>query len=138
MGIIAQQNWLEIFALHENAAAGPFVIMPDHFHALIHLSGSSQNNWIPGAGGVSGPKCNMLKPGSLGYLIRRFKAKTTRLINIEYGEGFFQWVPNYWERVIRNEPELKNVSEYIRNNPQNWDEENPIDWGNGGIYQPWQ
>ena len=40
------------------------------------------------------------------------------------------WQRNYYERIIRNEQELMNISEYIRNNPLRWDldEENPANW----------
>jgi REP element-mobilizing transposase RayT len=40
------------------------------------------------------------------------------------------WQRNYYERIIRNEKELMKISEYIRNNPLQWDmdEENPANW----------
>ena len=30
------------------------------------------------------------------------------------------WQRNYYERIIRNEIELMNVRQYIKNNPLNW------------------
>jgi hypothetical protein len=37
------------------------------------------------------------------------------------------WQRNYYEHIIRNESDLGNLREYIRNNPAKWDEdsENP-------------
>lgn len=31
------------------------------------------------------------------------------------------WQRNYWEHIIRNEPELNRIREYIRNNPLKWE-----------------
>jgi len=48
---------------------------------------------------------------TLGDIIRKFKAATTRLIN------YSLWQPNYFEHVIRNEQALIKIREYIINNP---------------------
>ncbi len=31
------------------------------------------------------------------------------------------WQRNYWEHIIRNEKSYNTISEYIKNNPSNWD-----------------
>jgi hypothetical protein len=31
------------------------------------------------------------------------------------------WQRNYWERVVRDEKELKSIREYIQNNPAQWE-----------------
>ncbi len=33
------------------------------------------------------------------------------------------WQRNYWEHIIRNEKSHLKISEYIKNNPQNWEED---------------
>ncbi len=33
------------------------------------------------------------------------------------------WQRNYWEHIIRNEKTYKRISEYIKNNPYNWDKD---------------
>jgi len=33
------------------------------------------------------------------------------------------WQRNYYERIIRNEKDYLVTSEYIRNNPQKWEED---------------
>ena len=30
------------------------------------------------------------------------------------------WQRNYWEHIIRNEKSYHTISNYIKNNPQNW------------------
>ena len=56
-----------------------------------------------------------------------FKSITT----VEYIRGVKQnnwppfngklWQRNYWEHIIRNYDEYQRISEYIINNPQQWD-----------------
>ncbi len=48
---------------------------------------------------------------TLGEVIRRLKATTTRLA------GFKLWQPNYYEHVIRDEKALGKIREYVQNNP---------------------
>ena len=31
------------------------------------------------------------------------------------------WQRNYWEHIVRNEPELNRIREYIHNNPAQWE-----------------
>ena len=31
------------------------------------------------------------------------------------------WQRNYWEHIIRNENSYNTITEYIKNNPDNWD-----------------
>jgi putative transposase len=67
-----------------------YVVMPTHIHMSVILDG-----------------CKL----SLGEIIRRFKAKSSR------EAGFKLWQPNYYEHVIRNEKALLRIREYIQNNP---------------------
>jgi putative transposase len=67
-----------------------YVVMPTHIHMIVILDG-----------------CKL----SLGEIIRRFKAKSSR------EAGFKLWQPNYYEHVIRNEKALLRIREYIQNNP---------------------
>lgn len=66
------------------------VLMSDHIHLILVLTG-----------------CEL----KLGEVVRRFKAKTSRMA----GRGL--WQPNYYEHVIRNEKALQRIREYVRNNP---------------------
>ena len=62
------------------------------------------------------------KPKSIGALIAGFKSAVTKRINhIRQTPGAQVWQRNYWERVIRNDSELRRIREYIRNNPARWE-----------------
>ena len=66
------------------------VVMSDHIHLILIL-----NN------------C----PLTLGEVVRRLKAKTTR------EAGLKLWQPNYYEHVIRHDQALSRIRQYIINNP---------------------
>lgn len=68
-----------------------YIIMPNHVHLILDLNGSILD---------------------LGEIIRRFKAKTSKI----FGQKL--WQPNYYEHGIRNEEALNRIREYIINNPE--------------------
>lgn len=57
---------------------------------------------------------------TLGDMVRTFKALCTYQIH-RFGNTNFAWQRNYYERVIRNEPELLETRQYIHDNPLKWD-----------------
>ena len=44
-----------------------------------------------------------------------------RINQLRASPGRPVWQRNYWERVIRNERELRRLREYIANNPLRWE-----------------
>jgi len=80
----------------------PYVIMPDHFHALIRIPGSGK---------------------SLGDLIGAFKSCVVHeyIARVEAGEwprfpGKI-WHRNYYEMIVRTPEAEKNIARYIQMNP---------------------
>lgn len=57
---------------------------------------------------------------TLGHIIGAFKSLTAKSINTLLGRTGPVWQRNYYERVIRNEEELKALRKYIRENPIRW------------------
>jgi REP element-mobilizing transposase RayT len=63
----------------------------------------------------------------LGDILGAFQS----IVTVKYIQGVKNnnWQPfdgkllqrNYWEHIIRNEKSYKTISEYIINNPVNWD-----------------
>ncbi len=56
---------------------------------------------------------------SLGQIVRTFKAASTRLIR-KNGSSSFAWQENYWATVISSKEHLKNIRQYIDQNPATW------------------
>lgn len=67
---------------------------------------------------------------TLGQIMAYFKYQSTKEMNqidTEYSITKF-WQRNYYEHIIRNEKELQQKTDYIMDNPSQWDEddENPV------------
>jgi len=61
------------------------------------------------------------KPGSIGSLMAGYKSSVTKQINILRGKpGEKVWQRNYFEKIIRDEHSLRNIRQYLKNNPKNW------------------
>jgi REP element-mobilizing transposase RayT len=64
----------------------------------------------------------MMKQTGLPEIVRQFKTFSARRINrIRNMSGVPVWQRNYYEHIIRNEPEINKIREYIANNPLNWE-----------------
>ena len=104
IGLLVKDQWMLTPTLRSGVTLGEWVIMPDHFHAVVHLS------YVP-------------RPEhSLGALIRGFKGSTTRRCRELVGaEVTSLWQRGFYERVIRNEEELVSIERYVRENPDRWE-----------------
>ncbi len=117
-GEIVREEWFRTAEIRENVTLfdDEFVVMPDHIHGIIHITSSV------GARRRRAPTCaekfgNPI-PGSIPTIIRAYKSKVTRRINIERDtKGESVWQRGYIERFIRNEKELTAIRRYISENP---------------------
>ena len=121
-----------------------YVIMPNHFHAIIILNNDARFvqadlPQVPGAGSVyPSEEYNTGQPQriaptqdtvSLPNVIQRFKSLTT----CRYISGVQQrdwprfngrlWHRNYYEHVIRNERDYQGFVDYIAMNPLSWEKD---------------
>jgi len=118
-GQLVQEAWHGLPNHYPHVGLDAFVIMPNHVHGIIVLSGD----------GVEAG----LKPAStirhaLPEVVRGFKTFSSRRINAwRQTSGTHVWQRNYYEHVIRNERELDKIRAYIGTNPLKWtlDRENP-------------
>jgi len=144
-GTAANRCWQGITTHLPHVELDVLVIMPNHFHAILHITESAPVGAKQGVSAspdfdLSGKKgeagvtfASPLPPhgtchGSLGAIIQNFKSVSTRKINkLRNNPGCPVWQRNYYERVIRNDDELTRAREYIMNNPLRWDndENNP-------------
>ena len=127
-GTIIVPEWSRTPIIRSQVALDEYVVMPNHFHALVAIERSRR--------GVSHtPSDKFHSPSqTLGAIVRGFKSATTKSINELHGTpGSVLWQRNYYEHVVRSDKELQCVREYIVNNPIQWalDRENP----EKGVYQ---
>jgi REP element-mobilizing transposase RayT len=118
-GEIVHKEWMKTIDIRREIALDEFVVMPNHFHAIVTIV--ECGNGLVGATGRSPLRPDMPRgPAnkSLASLIAGFKSAVTTRINQLHGTpGAPVWQRNYWEHVIRNDGELSRIREYIRNNP---------------------
>lgn len=137
IGNIVQNEWLNTPNIRKNIKLHQFVIMPNHFHAIIEIT----ENLNVGANCNSpNDKCQIFNGTSntIGAIVRGFKIsviKKIKLLNEElanqdkWQKGELQFAPtdiwqrNYHEHIIRDEKSYLLISEYIENNPLKWQDD---------------
>ena len=136
-GGIVNTVWRELPNHYPGITLGEYVVMPNHFHGIIHIVGAQfiapefstthQGVIKQGALKQGTLKQGTLKQGAMnraptvGNIIRAFKARCTYAINtINESAGAPIWQRNYYEHVIRNEESYLKIAEYIQTNPLRW------------------
>jgi REP element-mobilizing transposase RayT len=135
LGEIVYHEWIRTSKLRPNIQIGEFMVMPNHFHGIVMITKcirwgmapTCPNKWQPSIrrGVLQYAPTRIRSPSqNLGAIVRGFKSITTKHINqIRQTPGFPVWHRNYYERIIRNDPELNALCEYIQFNPLNWDQD---------------
>lgn len=142
-GQMIDTTWNEIRDHYPGIDTDAFMVMPNHIHGIIIIVGApprgcpteTYENGRPtdtGDGRTRGCAPTQL---SLPDVVQRFKTLTTK----RYMDGVKQfgwrpfsgklWQRNYYEHIIRDEPELFRIRKYILDNPAKWywDKMNPDD-----------
>ena len=151
IGKYAQYCISQIEKLHQNVIVPFFVVMPNHVHLIIslatdmphtagvvetsHCGVSTQQTSHCGVStqlpptqqtshcGVSTVDTKMRnianQCGRLSHLITQFKSSVTKYAKKNAIE--FAWQSRFHDHIIRNQDELKKISDYIQNNVYKWD-----------------
>ena len=115
-GSLAEAEWLKTGAVRSNVDLDEYVIMPNHFHGILMISGAVGEGTARRA--PTAHRFGGSVPSSLGAIIGSFKSATTRAINrIRRTPGQPIWQRNYYEHIIRDDTSLNRIREYILTNP---------------------
>jgi len=123
IGEIVREEWERTAVVRQNVELGEYVIMPNHVHGILVFVDDGV-----GATRRVAPTSQTLQSGSLGAIMAQFKSIVTKRINgLQNVSGRPIWQRNYYEHIIRNEPEMDRITRYIESNPLRWmeDNENP-------------
>jgi REP element-mobilizing transposase RayT len=131
IGGIVKTEWLKTFMLRPdmNLWIGEFMIMPNHFHAIIGIGSNvynTENEDVKHGDAkhrVSTIAPNQFGPQSknLASIIRGFKSSVSilaRKTNLD-----FHWQTRFYDHIIRNDKSFQTISDYIINNPTNWNKD---------------
>ena len=96
-----------------------YIIMPNHFHAILFIEKSFDSAKFYNDLDVNEPKDRrkMLLPKVVG----RFKMLTAKMINQSQEIGGVFWQRNYYENIIRSEEDCQKIRGYIIDNPMRWE-----------------
>jgi REP element-mobilizing transposase RayT len=149
--------WDELPHKFPSVTVDTFVVMPNHFHGIILIHETvgadlrvgpgdmEKHNGLEKGEHIGSPLRNnndgmdarrgMPRPNApLSQIVQWFKTMTTndyiRGVKQSNWPQFYKrlWQRNYYEHIIRDQPDYERIAGYIADNPSNWagDEENPV------------
>ncbi len=138
IGEFAKIYWTEIVEHFSFVKLHEWIVMPNHIHGIIEIDKTTEitvetpvngvsrterdamNRVSTMVGGITKNKNPMLHK-NISTIIRWFKGRASfeiRKINPD-----FAWQSRFYEHIIRNEKEFEKISEYIKYNPQKWEDD---------------
>ncbi len=146
-GRMVNDEWLKLPERFQNIRLHQYIIMPNHFHAILEIVEGATlavalavapdstvtqyktNNSIKGQQKIAPTEKGqqkIAKKKTLGDMVGAFESITT----VKYIHGIKNngwrpfdgklWQRNYWESIIRDEKSFQTISAYIINNPLKW------------------
>ena len=136
IGHIVQQQWVKTAEIRcdMNLTLGEFVVMPNHFHAIIGIGKNKYNEHsikdvvIPnrrdtmhcvsteGAKNRFGPQSK-----NLASIIRGFKSSVTSRALLVHAD--FKWQKGFHDHIIKNDTSHQNIAKYIEENTRKWEKD---------------
>lgn len=119
IGRIVVDQWHAIPHRFADVELDEFVVMPNHIHGIFVIVGA------PLAGALDRATARVAP--TVGDIVGAYKS-----LCVHHGLEWIKqnepnrilgqlWQRNYWEHIVRNEPELHRIREYTRNNPAQWE-----------------
>lgn len=126
-GRSVEQAWNGIGKRFPSVEVDAYVVMPNHLHGLLRLSGSDLVG-APLVGARRAPtRPTQSQPPTLGDIIGAYKSVSTRAyidgVRVNGWRPFpgRLWQRNYFEHIVRDEASLERIREYIHANPGMWE-----------------
>jgi putative transposase len=137
-GAIAYVLWFEIKNHVKNIDLGEFIVMPNHIHGILILNGDNNTPNVVGTTHALSLPQPQPSPGqqrfqnqgknTISSIVGSYKSAVTKYCNRL--ELPFAWQSRFHDHIIRNDESFRRISEYIKNNPSNWKEDNFFDRDN--------
>jgi putative transposase len=137
VGRIIAEQWDAIPRRFTNVELDEFVVMPNHIHGIFFIVGAPLAGAQRCAGTQKNAPTNNQAPAderapargapTVGDIVGAYKSLCVHhgLKWIQQNQSSFVlgklWQRNYWEHIVRDEPELNHIRGYIRNNPAQWE-----------------
>lgn len=112
-GRIVAAAWNDLPNHHATASLDAWVVMPNHFHAILVLTNDVQKEWQTAR--FAAPQAD-----ALGTIAGAFKSAVSREIGRVRAAKTAVWQRGFYEHIIRDEKALVAIRRYIIENPQRW------------------
>lgn len=104
VGKIIEKEILNIEQYYNNMVwIEMYVVMPNHLHFILNSNGGylEKGQWLSSFPTVS-------------KIVKHLKEVITKQV------GYSVWQKSYYDHIIRNEKDYREICKYIDNNPQKW------------------
>ena len=126
IGKYLDKQILDIQTHYPYAQIPVWVVMPNHFHAIVVIDGQKipaktrRTKTIVETWRAASLQYNEIAnmQGWLSVVIGGLKSSVTRFAN--ENKISFSWQPRFHDHIIRDNDELNRITEYIDNNVANW------------------
>ncbi len=123
LGKIAEIQWMKTIDLRPdmNLELGECVVMPNHFHGIIMIGENKFN--VTRRDAMHGVSTNKFGPQSknIASIIRGYKSAITTYAR--KNKIVFEWQARFHDHIIRSTEEYYHISNYIINNPVEWNKD---------------
>ncbi|HUG27113.1 MAG TPA: hypothetical protein VMK53_02360 [Gemmatimonadales bacterium] len=113
-GEVVADRWQAIGRIRPEVVLGEWVVMPEHFHALIRPNAPPPADHA--GPGMPPDLVPTWRPGTLGVIINQFKRAVTLELKCQ-GILWPGWQPRYHDRIVRDAEALHAIHRYIVMNP---------------------
>jgi len=129
-GILADVFWYEMSNHANYLELGEFVVMPNHVHGILILNNDDgqTDNPVGTTHALSLPQKTIGQQrfqnqgkNSVSSIIGSYKSaftKHAKRLGLD-----FAWQPGFYDHIIHNQKSYETISNYIINNPLNWDKD---------------
>lgn len=133
LGEIAHHELARLPERWPNVDLDLFVVMPNHVHAIFVIDSVAMpdaKNGVPtrgvdvGTAFLPSERFASSKP-TLGNVVGAYKSGVTRIAREEglLDDGTRLWQARYHDHIIRSEPDLNRIREYVITNSARWHED---------------
>ena len=113
LGKIIDDHWINIEIQYDNIGLDQYIIMPNHIHGILIINEYGNRADARPAPTLSDIICSFKSKCSVEYL--KYIKQNNLNISCQI------WQRSFHDHVIRNEKSLREICEYIVNNPLNWE-----------------
>ncbi|HTN68282.1 MAG TPA: transposase [Dysgonamonadaceae bacterium] len=122
MGEIAQRQWQWLTEQYPYLKSHAFVVMPNHIHGILEINRDRMVGTGRGYMVGTGRDLSLQKIKTLSELMGAYKTTTSKKIHL-LGNNDFAWQRSFHDHVVRNTASHEKITEYITDNPMNWDKD---------------